>query len=262
MGEVRDEYNMFNNFSTSKQEPKVQQGSNQIFNFNKTPSLQKNFGFETGFNQFNQNQSAPFTFSVFDRNEESEEDEDSTASHGSANFFPNNNYVFPPGMGMFNPDKKIDEFRNNPEPEFPNKSFQSLRVPSNTFYDPLQFTSQPIQRNDTFNKVPSGQNYSVSPLVQPVSRPVQQIKQPYFSPQTNTRQLSNNLNQMSGLGRQIQVGKTQKRSSLQGQKIEEIMSTIENLKINPISLLNEISTKIKKKVDYIMLETPIGKIRV
>jgi hypothetical protein len=24
MGEVRDEYNMFNNFSTSKQEPKVQ----------------------------------------------------------------------------------------------------------------------------------------------------------------------------------------------------------------------------------------------
>lgn len=40
------------------------------------------------------------------------------------------------------------------------------------------------------------------------------------------------------------------------------MTTIENLKINPISLLNEISTKIKKKVDYIMLETPIGKIRV
>lgn len=40
------------------------------------------------------------------------------------------------------------------------------------------------------------------------------------------------------------------------------MSTIENYKINPISLLNEISTKIKKRVDYAMTESPYGKIRV
>ena len=56
--------------------------------------------------------------------------------------------------------------------------------------------------------------------------------------------------------------KNQKRGSIPASKVEEIMNTVETYKINCISLLNEISTKIKKKVDYTMTESPFGKIRV
>jgi len=45
-------------------------------------------------------------------------------------------------------------------------------------------------------------------------------------------------------------------------KSEQILVTIEENQINTVSMLNEVSSKIKKRIEYLMNETPLGKNRV
>ena len=177
-------------------------------------------------------------------------------------FAPNHGYYpFPPGIGsqVFSSpsiDKKNEDIRRNPsypvDNDFSRKLMEKSQKTTDYFGEQIEFPTQPLPRTEL---VPPNypQNHSVSPMIQPVSRPLGQIKQP-FSPQIMPRNLlsrgtTNNK-------------KNEKRGSIPATKVEEIMSTIETYKINPISLLNEISTKIKKKVDYPMIESPFGKIRV
>jgi len=44
--------------------------------------------------------------------------------------------------------------------------------------------------------------------------------------------------------------------------VEDIMNAIQHNQINCVSLLNEVGSKVKKKVDYLIKEVPTGKIKV
>jgi hypothetical protein len=228
----------------------------EIFNFNKpSQPFGNNFSFEPSFNPIVQQKKMPLTANAFLQKQETYEHFTPFAQPSFGSF--EHSYQYPPGI-MPQPEI-LQEPKQNDWGNSLMNSFETdfLRPKSDKLYgDPNSIPNSPFQRPETTSKM--GYN-SISPMVGPTSRAVTQIK-PTYSPQINSRP-DNKLTQMIGVNRPGS-GKGQKRSSLPATKIDEIMNTIENFKINPISLLNEISTKIKKKVEYIMAESPFGKIRV
>jgi hypothetical protein len=258
-----DSFKFFHTNTNTKSEEKQEPSLASMFNFNTKPNpnlFTSNNPFDINFPSSNNTQSrtTAFDFKPIPQTQDNF-GEGFQEPFQERNPFFSTSYKLPPGMqGQFFPmpnsmEKKHDEFRRTAQApidaDFERKIMEKVKQTNDFFGDSINFGTQNLNRLEIPQKPTTNYN-SISPMVQPVSRPLGQIKQP-FSPQIMPRMLPGRMKE-----------KKEKRGSIPATKVEEIMGTIETCKINPISLLNEISTKIKKKVDYSMTESPFGKIRV